>query len=266
MGTISLQIPQSGQPNSSEDPKVASDLTLLQTLLNGNVDTNNLSASAGIVSSQLATTARRLNITSKTTNYNAAAGELVVGGAGITVNLPTPVGNKDMQIGVAANSGVTGSSPITVASGSGNAMYGVGFSNAGNITLGTPGAVVVFQSDGSSWFCVAGGQDSGWAALSLASGFTNPGGSYGPSARILGDRVWFSGLIHNNTGGTVAGGTTLATLPPGCAPASTVYMVVAASSTVNELTVPASTLTLQNVPAITLAQTVVLDGVSYRLV
>ena len=44
MGQISLQIPQVGQPDSTEDPKVASDLTTIQTVINGNLDATNLSA------------------------------------------------------------------------------------------------------------------------------------------------------------------------------------------------------------------------------
>src|ERR1700756_5006204 len=52
MGSISLSIPQNGQPNLTEDPKVASDLTVIQTVVNGNLDASNISAtlaqSAGV--------------------------------------------------------------------------------------------------------------------------------------------------------------------------------------------------------------------------
>lgn len=44
MGLITLQTPIVGVANASEDPKIASDLTILQTLLNGNIDITNLSA------------------------------------------------------------------------------------------------------------------------------------------------------------------------------------------------------------------------------
>lgn len=43
MGSISLQTPTVGNPNSTEDPKIANDFTILQTLLNGNIDLTNLS-------------------------------------------------------------------------------------------------------------------------------------------------------------------------------------------------------------------------------
>lgn len=44
MGQISLQIPQLGQPVSSEDPKIASDLTTLQNVINGSIDASNVTA------------------------------------------------------------------------------------------------------------------------------------------------------------------------------------------------------------------------------
>lgn len=44
MGSITLQIPQSGQPNSTEDVKVANGLTTLQTWANGNIDGANVAA------------------------------------------------------------------------------------------------------------------------------------------------------------------------------------------------------------------------------
>lgn len=44
MGQISLQIPQSGQPNSTEDPKVATDLSTIQTVINGNLDDTNMAS------------------------------------------------------------------------------------------------------------------------------------------------------------------------------------------------------------------------------
>lgn len=45
MGQISLQIPQSGQSFGTEGPKVATDLTTIQTWANGNVDSSNVSNS-----------------------------------------------------------------------------------------------------------------------------------------------------------------------------------------------------------------------------
>jgi hypothetical protein len=53
MGTISLQNPVIGQPDTTEDVKVQNNFTTLQTVINGNIDTNNLNAAAGIVDTQL---------------------------------------------------------------------------------------------------------------------------------------------------------------------------------------------------------------------
>ena len=42
MGTIALQVPVVGNPNSVADPQIASDFTTLQTWANGNVDATNM--------------------------------------------------------------------------------------------------------------------------------------------------------------------------------------------------------------------------------
>lgn len=53
MGSISLSIPQTGQPVSTEDPKIASDFTILQNVINGNLDDSNITPS-GITDARLA--------------------------------------------------------------------------------------------------------------------------------------------------------------------------------------------------------------------
>lgn len=53
MGLISLRELTLGQPNSTEDADVISNFTTLLNLVNGNIDTNNLSSRAGIVGDQL---------------------------------------------------------------------------------------------------------------------------------------------------------------------------------------------------------------------
>lgn len=53
--TLSSQpLPTIGQPNSTEDSKVRSVLSELQGIVNGNLDTSNIAASAGITDAQLA--------------------------------------------------------------------------------------------------------------------------------------------------------------------------------------------------------------------
>lgn len=53
MGTITYTIPTNGTLNSTADPQVATALTTIQTLVNGNIDTNNLSPTAAIADTQL---------------------------------------------------------------------------------------------------------------------------------------------------------------------------------------------------------------------
>lgn len=49
MGTITYSIPINGQPNSTEDPKIATALTTLLSFANGGIDKGNLAANSGIM-------------------------------------------------------------------------------------------------------------------------------------------------------------------------------------------------------------------------
>lgn len=53
MSLLNLQIPVSGQPNSTEDPKIASDLSAIQGVINGGIDASNITA-ASLVGSLIA--------------------------------------------------------------------------------------------------------------------------------------------------------------------------------------------------------------------
>jgi hypothetical protein len=53
MGQIALQVPVSGLPNSTEDPRIVSDFTAIQTLLNGGIDATNIAPGAAIEDSKL---------------------------------------------------------------------------------------------------------------------------------------------------------------------------------------------------------------------
>lgn len=44
MGLISLSLPQVGQPDSTEEPKIPSDLTIIQNVINGNLDDTNFAS------------------------------------------------------------------------------------------------------------------------------------------------------------------------------------------------------------------------------
>ena len=54
MGEISLETANIGQSDSTEEPKIVNNFTRIQTWANGNIDTNNLSRTAGVTAAQLA--------------------------------------------------------------------------------------------------------------------------------------------------------------------------------------------------------------------
>jgi hypothetical protein len=54
MGIISIVMPVIGQPDTTEDVKLQNALAILQNVINGALDTNNLSPTAGVTTAQLA--------------------------------------------------------------------------------------------------------------------------------------------------------------------------------------------------------------------
>lgn len=216
MGLISLQTPVVGLPNGTEDVKVVNDFTILQTLVNGNLDTNNLNASAGITAAQLAPGAGRLFYSPTVVSVAAADGALVVANAGaLTVSLPGPTVNA--LVGVLAGAGVGPTSVVQVAATGGAHINGIGLFVATGLQLGRFGSFVLLQCDGANWWVIAGQQDSGWSPLTLAGG-TPDVGAYVPAARRLGDIVYLRGAFTNSA--VIGAGGTLATVPSGMAPSA----------------------------------------------
>lgn len=93
MGQISLSIPQVGLSDQTEDPKVANDLTIIQTWANGNIDATNLSAvaaqSAGV--NQVAQTVKGIapvgaNQSTSSTTYTTMATPDQVSGIVLSTN------------------------------------------------------------------------------------------------------------------------------------------------------------------------------------
>lgn len=77
MGQISIPIPVTGQPNSTEDVKIASALTTIETWANGNVDATNLTAGlaqSAIVNQVAQTVKGTSNIGASETRTNTAFG------------------------------------------------------------------------------------------------------------------------------------------------------------------------------------------------
>lgn len=214
MTTLSYTVPVAGSTlNAIADPQVSTALNTILTWANGNVDTTNLSATAAILRSQLAGGSGNLIYQAISTNTSATDGHVYqVTAAGVTVTLPSPSTNA--TIGVFNGSG-TAASPTTVTASSGN-IVGSGVS-ASSISLGISGAHVMLQANGSNWLIVAGQQDTGWVACTLGTNITVPGGYapavFSPTARIIGDMGYLSGVMMNNTGGVVGAGYVWLTLP-----------------------------------------------------
>jgi len=56
MATINPQVPVVGEPNDTEDPKIASAIGTIRDVINGGLDNANIADNAGIVGSKLANT------------------------------------------------------------------------------------------------------------------------------------------------------------------------------------------------------------------
>lgn len=187
MGQITLGLPIPGQNDSSEEPKIPSDFTILQTLLNGNVDRTNLAPGVGT-----------LLLTVKSANYGAVSGDLVLMEGVFAVTAPAPVAGA--KFGVIAGFGASGTAPVGIAQHGSELFSGVGFAaGVTSLFLGTPGSSLVFESDGTNWYQIAGQVDSGWVPLTLPAGVSTLVVYAVPSARLQGDTVHLDGLASSST-------------------------------------------------------------------
>ncbi|OAI39921.1 hypothetical protein AYO39_02265 [Actinobacteria bacterium SCGC AG-212-D09] len=197
---------------------MAANFTLLQTLLNGNLDSTNLGATAGITLGQLAAGVGRMTATASSAGtVTAADGQILfLTGTAQTVNLPAVSGGVTLAV-MALNTGLTGATTHSIHSGGANVNYVGQVGTGTGIFLGTPGARLVFYSDGGSWFVISGQQDTGWVPLALTANFIAAGGVYTPAVRLQGDVVRLKGGVQNNTGGAFTSGT-FATIGVGLRP------------------------------------------------
>jgi hypothetical protein len=147
-----------------------------------------------------------INATGSTT---AAPGQWLETAAGQTITLPAPT--KNAIVAVTAASGVSGSSQVTVAAGSTGAIYGVGLSAAASFKLGTVGASVILEADGTNWYTVAGQVDTGWVALTLGSNITTSTLTNLAAVRQVGTQIFVRGQLQATA--SITHGTTLATMP-----------------------------------------------------
>lgn len=150
-------------------------------------------------------------VTDKTVSATLTWGQSVVASPSTTMTLPTITAG--VMVAVTALSTVTGATPVTI-TGAASSIFGLGLNGVTSFTLGSPGAHVVLQSDGTHWYVVGGQQDTGWVALSTMSLNVNlaAAGSITPAARVLGDRVMLRGALNVGVSG-LASSATLFTLP-----------------------------------------------------
>lgn len=190
-----------------------------------------------------------------------ARGQSVVASPSTTQTLPAATAGA--LVAVTASSTVTAASPVTIA---GSAIYGLGLNNASSFLLGSPGAHVVLQSDGTHWYVIGGQQNTGWVPLTLATNIGARSPLYTPAARVIGDTVTLRGGFQNNTGGTTSAFFQWATVPAACIPASTVECSVFATQVGTELQVVTGTGALKIDAAVAAGGQVAFDGANYSLV
>jgi hypothetical protein len=198
-----------------------------------------------------------INASGSTTAVN---GQWLVAAAGVTVTLPaTPT--KNSIVAVTAAAGVSGSSQVTVAAGASGAINGVGLSSAANFKLGTPGAAVILEADGSNWWITSGSQDTGWVAISLNTNWTVA--SVAPAVRVIGNMAFLKGSTGNNTGSS---NSAPGTIPAGMRPPANVYPYGTGQQDGPNALIITSAGVITTHSAITNLGFLALDGGSYTLV
>lgn len=211
MGIIALQTPVIGQPNTTEDPKIASNFGVLQTLLNGNLDASNISPAL--------TALFRQKFTAQAGNYSAVDGDWILASAGITITLPPAVANATVR--VTATSLVTSASPVTVTHRLTETLYWQGSQGATSVVLGVPNNTLTLVCDGTNWCIVSGTPDTGWIAMGLTASIGV--NTITPQYRRVGDAVYVRGGFGATA--SFAANATIATMPT----AAAFYQVVPCS-------------------------------------
>ena len=162
-----------------------------------------------------------LAVRSVSTGVSINAGDLLIVTAGTTTQqLPSPSVNAVVGI-LAASGSISGTNYVVVERTSGAVINTTGAWGATEVLLGTPGAFIFLQSDGTNWYRIAGDQDTGWVPMTL-----NTGNSiiavpdwYTPAYRTQGDVTSMRGAAANNGSSLSTGAVWASGLP---APASDV--------------------------------------------
>jgi hypothetical protein len=194
---------------------IANNTITAAQIANNTITSSQISNSAGITLEQLAAGVARLTVSTKTSAFTAADGNLYeVSTAGVAVTLPTPTSGSLISIW---NGGDFATSPTAITASSG-VILGNGVLST-SMDLGAGGAYVTLYANGTDWFIVGGGLDTGWVSVTLANGWTNSVGYYPASYRVIEDRVWLRGSPNVPSSDVVG-----FTLPVGARPASPVIL------------------------------------------
>lgn len=205
-----VQIPTGGIANGA--------ITTAKLATNAVADSN-IQAATITLDKLAAGVARFAPLETTAGTVTAVDGQLLFcyGGGAQTVNLPASPSTGATVAVIAVNP-----STVVTVQGNGHQFEGVGIGAASSFQLGTPGAKSWLVFDGLYWVQLAGQQDTGWQALSLATNIAS--GGYGAAARLQGDIVRLKGTLTNNTGG--GDSATIATLSAGLRPSATINLAV----------------------------------------
>lgn len=205
MTLLSYTVPVAGTDlNSVAAPEISTALNAIKTWAGGEIDTSNLSPTAGITVAQLALGVMTLTPRMTASNVNANSGDLVVPtSVPLTVVLPAPVAG--VVVAVVAPGGATAAAQVTIDAHSGETIYTPGGLTTTSVVLGTAAVAWMGVADGTNWRTISGQQDTGRVPL------TAIGTTGSPCAQQVGNRVFLSGEMV--PGVSVPAGTAIGTLP-----------------------------------------------------
>ena len=155
----------------------------------------------------------------------------IYNGFPLTATLPE-IGTSPGYVTIiaASNAGsLSGTAPLSIVPSGTDGFEGSGAGNYGNteILLGTPGAYVTLYGSNGLWKIVAGQIDTGWIPAGPIAGVATGAAPDANQAcsRVQADTASIIGYLQNFTGGTIASGTTIATLDESAWPDTTwVYL------------------------------------------
>ncbi len=158
MSLLTLVKPILNRPDSTEDVKLINALTAIEAWANGQIDTGNLSATAGITEGQLAAAVKAL-LNAKVSGLQfvlheasgeVKAGELFACNKGLTATLPKATASTALGVWN------YGAEPVKVKCAAGDSMFGRFISGATEVTLLTNQWIIVLGDPTKAWLITGG--------------------------------------------------------------------------------------------------------------